>query len=180
MARYTVPADDIETQLADFLSRIVLPDDWPNNAAQWLGIADVENEQQVQLRWERAKELYLRGDINHKQYQDELRLYEASERVWTNSTLSATITLGDLIRNFSQEWAKALSAEKRKLLRFALAAAFVRGNTLVAIQPTPALFPLVSRSPEGSQSRCGDDGRRNTSYFGIIIVDLSATMPMTI
>ena len=26
----------------------------------------------------------------------------------------------------------------------------------------------------------GDDGRRNTSYFGIIIVDLSATMPMTI
>jgi hypothetical protein len=27
---------------------------------------------------------------------------------------------------------------------------------------------------------CGDDGRRNTSYFGIIIVDLSATMPITI
>ncbi len=26
----------------------------------------------------------------------------------------------------------------------------------------------------------GDDGRRNTSYFGIIIVDLSATMPITI
>jgi hypothetical protein len=27
---------------------------------------------------------------------------------------------------------------------------------------------------------CGDDGRRNPSYFGIIIVDLSATMPITI
>jgi hypothetical protein len=26
----------------------------------------------------------------------------------------------------------------------------------------------------------GDDGRRNPSYFGIIIVDLSATMPITI
>ena len=65
-------------------------------------------------------------------------------------------------------------------MRFALAAAFVRGNTLVAIQPTPALFPLMSRSLEESQSRCKDDGRRNTSYLGIIIIDLSATMPITI
>lgn len=133
-----------------------------------------------QLRWERAKELYLRGDINHEQYEAETRLYEAGANDLTGQTSSAPIALGDVIRNFAQEWARALLVEKRKLLRFALATAFERGNTLVAIQPTPALFLLMSGSLEGSQSRCGDDGRHNTSYFGIIIVDLSATMPITI
>ena len=59
-----------------------------------------------------------------------------------------------------KEWAKALPIEKRKLLRFAIAAAFVWDNTLVAIQPTPALFPLVSRFIEESHCICGDDGIR--------------------
>jgi hypothetical protein len=155
-----VRADEIETQVADLLGRIRLPEDWPANAETWLGMDGAGNSQQAQLRWERAKELYLRGDINHEQYEVEMRLYESGANDLTSQIISATIALGDVIRNFAQEWARALPVEKRKLLRFALAAAFVRGNTLVAIQPTPALFPLMSRSLEESQSRCGDDGRR--------------------
>ena len=155
-----VRADEIETQVADWLSRIQLPEDWPANAETWLGMNSTGNHQPAQLRWERAKELYLRGDITHEQYEVEMRLYESGASDLTSQTISATIALGDVIRNFAQEWARALPVEKRKLLRFALAAAFVRGNTLVAIQPTPALFPLMSRSLEESQSRCGDDGIR--------------------
>ena len=70
------------------------------------------------------------------------------------------MALGALIHDFAREWAKALPIEKRKLLRFAIAAAFVWDNTLVAIQPTPALFPLVSRFIEESHCICGDDGIR--------------------
>jgi hypothetical protein len=153
-------AEEIEAQVADFLSHIQLPEDWPNHADEWLGTGNTARNPQAQRRWERAKELYLSGDMEREQYETEKKLYESSERDLTGYEPSAPMALGDMIHNFAQECAKALPIEKRKLLRFAIAAAFVWDNTLVAIQPTPALFPLVSRFIEESHCICGDDGIR--------------------
>lgn len=154
----SVLADDIEAQVADFLSHIALPEGWPDNAMEWLGLGGSDNGQEAQRRWERAKGLYLRGDIGREQYDAEKKRYESSAQGLTKSQVTATMALGDLIRDFAQEWDRALPIEKRKLLRVAVAAVFVRGNRLVGIQPTPALLPFVSRSSEESHCNYGDDG----------------------
>jgi hypothetical protein len=52
--RLWVSADEIETQVADLLSCIQLPEGWPANAEAWPGLDSAGNNQQAQLQLERA------------------------------------------------------------------------------------------------------------------------------
>ncbi len=158
----SVRADEIEDQVADYLNQVRLPDDWQTNARQWLGAEEAQNHTLlVQQRWARVKELFLRGDIGREEFEAEKQAVDSLKN-WdlTNRKFDATMTAGEIVRNLAQSWARALPIEKKKLLRLMLSAVFVRGNALVAVQPTPALFPLMSRFVGDLYCSCGDDGIR--------------------
>lgn len=158
----TILANDIEAQVADLICRVQLPDDWPDSAAEWLGLQGRAESQQAQERWERAKEMYLKGEIKREDFDAERQRYELYNESLTKLEAGAIIELGHVMRLFVPTWAEALPIEKKKLLRLTVAAVFVRGNSLVALQATPAFLPLVLRafSQEGESCNCGDDGIR--------------------
>ena len=67
-------------------------------------------------------------------------------------------------------WDRTLPTERKKLLRKAIRAAFVRGDTFVALQPTEAFTPLV----ELKSGICGEGGRRSKSD-NLALFDQSVT-----
>ncbi|MBN1887062.1 MAG: recombinase family protein [Thermoflexales bacterium] len=157
----TLSADDIEDQVAHVVSQIRLPEGWPDGAEEWLGMNDASaHNQQAQQRWERAKELYLRGDIEREEYEAETRSCLFCNKDLTFPLLRAMIESGNMIRGFAQTWARSLPIERKRLLRLVFATVFVRGNCLVAVQPTPAFLPLVLKTttPLGESCNYGDDG----------------------
>ncbi|MBN1887651.1 MAG: recombinase family protein [Thermoflexales bacterium] len=153
-----VHAEDIEAQVIDYFSHIQWPDDWPAGAAQVLGLQEIQDGQQATERWERAKELYIRGDINRDMYEEEARIFASQDWDLTKTQFNASITAGYVLRELVASWCSSLPLEKKRLLRLSLSAVYVRGYALVAIQPTPALFPLVSNFTKDLYCRYGDDG----------------------
>jgi hypothetical protein len=61
------------------------------------------------------------------------------------------LAAGSHLPDFDHLWSQAHSyPEKAKLLRVAVAAAFVKGRSLVAVQPTESFFPLMHYCWSGS------------------------------
>ena len=107
-------------------------------------------------RWERAKWLFMIGDLDRETYVAQRKSYELMAKTYAGGTKSAILRMSQEF----QEW-KGLSLFNRKrLLRLALEAAYVRGKTLVAIQPTRDFLPLLL--PQGGipfwGSTSGPDG----------------------
>ena len=71
--------------------------------------------------------------------------------------LHATIAWIDYLRAELVRWDALSPIEKKGLLRLAIGAAWVRGNALVAIQPTVAFLPLLRGTEVGN---CGEGGIR--------------------
>jgi hypothetical protein len=70
------------------------------------------------------------------------------------------MTLTDSLRTSLNNWDDTLPTEKKKLLRTAIRAAFVRGDTLVALQPTEVFWPLT----EPIRCQSGEGGRGDNRY----------------
>ncbi len=149
--QHTVRAEKLETSVAEFLKNILT--EWdrthqtmdPDEAGR-----DIEN------RFNRARELYLAGDITRDQYQVEKERYEKSKSNLRLEDANVIMTLTDTLRASLNNWDGTLPTEKKKLLRTAIRAAFVRGDTLVALQPTEVFWPLT----EPIRCQSGEGGIR--------------------
>ena len=95
-------------------------------------------EKQSQTRIDRARELYLLGEINQENYLEEKRKFDnLAEKSLYGKDFNAIMTLAQTIVHGT------LLTEQKKLLKLTLKTAFYRGNHLVAIQPTELFQPMI-------------------------------------
>ena len=150
-SQHTLRADILEDQAAIILKEILKS--WEEKNA----LSDLENAQQdMEQRFERARELYLEGDISREQFQGEKEQYEQANERLHHSNANVIITLARTMKPSLENWDSTLPMERKKLLRTAIRAAFVRGNTFVALQTTEVFWPLT----ETISCQCGEGGIR--------------------
>lgn len=107
----------------------------------------------ISSRKKRANELYLSGDLPQSDYEAERRRYEILISPLQKTKPDAKMTLLTSIQSRLAEWQNLSTVKQKRLLQLNLEAVFVRGNALVAVQPTIASLPLLE---EGC--KCGPDG----------------------
>jgi site-specific DNA recombinase len=152
----TVRAEEIEEQVVELLQSCQLPDDWEERLVEFLHPPDdraevKEQERKYQERLERAQELYLAGDISRSRYLEEKWAAQVALTNLHPHPKDAIIAAGSYLRDFGRLWSEAHSnPDKARLLRVAVAAAFVKGRSLVALKPTESFFPLMHYCWSGS------------------------------
>ena len=155
---------EIEEQVADYLGNLPFPEDWEAWVYEQLKPKwDVEEarrqEQALHRRLERAVELYLANDISKARYEEEKRYCERQLANLRPGEIYDTISLVKTLVEFKARWAGSSNLEKKKLLRLALAAAYVRGQCLSAVQPQALLYPLLQNLTLGGDGFYnGSDG----------------------
>ena len=173
--QHTLPCDEpavqaleIEEQVANYLGNLPFPEDWEAWVYEQLKPKwDVEEarrqEQALHRRLERAVELYLANDISKARYEEEKRYCERQLANLRPGEIYVTISLVKTLVEFKARWAGSSNLEKKKLLRLALAAAYVRGQCLTAVQPKALLYPLLQNLTLGGDGfYSGSDGNSPT------------------
>jgi hypothetical protein len=136
-----------------------LPDDWQERLVEFLhpreDQAEVEEQEQaLHERLLRARELYLAGDIDRGGYLEEKWAAQVALISLHPLPKDVILAAGLYLSDFDHLWSQAHSyPEKARLLRVAVAAAFVKGRSLVALQPTESFFPLMHYCWSGSDGR---------------------------
>ena len=156
----TLRAEDIEAQVVELLQSVCLPDDWQDRLVEILHPVEDrahvrEQERHWQDRLARATELYLAGDIERTQYLEEKWAAQTALTSLHPVPKDAIITAGSSLQAFSRLWSEAHSyLDRNRLLRVLVTAAFVKGRSLVALQTTESLFPLMHYCWSGDDG-CG-------------------------
>ena len=147
-----VKADEIENQVVTYLKNIML-NMHAEEAMRGLQVATEE----IESRYERAKFLFLAGEMTKDQYEQERERKETALNSLRRSDLNAIMALDNLVRQSLVEWDRTLPTERKRLLRLIVEIVFLRGNTVVAFQPTLAFLPFLRGS---AVCNCGSDGIR--------------------
>jgi len=162
-----VSADLVEKQMVDFLRDVI-------EHAQGENLNVLQEEiTNAQNRLERARELYLAGQINRSAYDDEQHRLESLLKDLRYNTVGATMTSLSIIRSGVAEWNTLSQFEQKRLLQLAVEAAWVRENAIVGVQPSIAFLSLLST---GSSGNMGVSGRPPQSYH-LICLQGSAKRP---
>jgi len=112
-------------------------------------------------RYERAKFLYLAGDISREAYEEERKRRESTLGGLRGVTDGAITVPVDEVYQSLVNWDSNLPIERKKLLHAVLEAAFVRQNALVALKPTVTFLPMFGEK----RCSCGPDGFRTRDLF---------------
>jgi hypothetical protein len=114
-----------------------------------------------QERLQRVPELYLAGDITRSRYLEEKWSAQVALASLHPLPKDAIMAAGSYLQDFDHRWLEAHSfSDNARLLRLAIAAAFVKGRSLVAVGPTGSFFPLMHYCWSGSD---GDRSRDHLS-----------------
>ena len=143
--QHTVRAEALEGQIVDLLKGVF--DQWEKQNSK-VGIQEAQRD--VEERFERARELYLAGDLSRDLFQTEKERYEKAKNSLRLEDANVIMTLAETMRPGLDNWDSTLPKDRKKLLRTAIRAAFVRGDTFVALQPTEVFWPLTE--PKRCQS----------------------------
>jgi len=169
-----VRAHILEDQILGFLESVV-------SHADEKQTIETMNQRLVRAeeRLKRAQELYLAGQINREYYETEQQNYEDITESLRKENYRATIALHELLRTELARRDALSPIEKKRLLRFAVEAAWVRGNAIVALAPTIAFLPLLSESLV-DVGNCGKRGllppsHLTSSYLDLEIIEEKAT-----
>ncbi len=151
-----VRAEHIEEQVVDWLKRVF--------KQKWIDeeyIANGEQLERIQARYNRVKELYIAGQISKDLYDAEKLRYENAVQPLHKNSNTAIITSLQEMRCKLATWQKQPLLEKRRLLQFAAEAVYIKGSVLVGLQPTSALLPLTTKVDWVEMvGNCGPDGIR--------------------
>ncbi len=154
-----VDASAIEEELGGILGDISLPDDWRQNILRQVNRYNPEdNEQkrrQLQAQLERAKQLFIQGDLTGDEYKTEKMRVHASLSRLQPVTGRSLIDAGELLSDFSRIWGLANLEERKRLLRASLEAAYIEKSAITAVKPRPEFYNLIYRSggPDGIRTR---------------------------
>ncbi len=154
-------AEILEGQIGAFLSRVQLPGDWQERVLSRLEASDLAAEHEEQMRaqlqsqLERAKKLYLLGDLSEREY--------LAERTQVQSALAAIRPTqrpdleraAELLENFGGLWHRANDQERLRLMHAIIETAYVKGGKIIALEPRPAMHTLLTVACQ----REGNDGK---------------------
>ena len=113
-----------------------------------------DKQQKAEARYERAKELYMQGEMTREAFQSEKERYENAQKGLQFNNPNAIMALCMELQPAFEGWDSTLPIERKKLLRTAVRAAYLRGNTLVGLRPTDAFMPLAQEK----LCNCGEGG----------------------
>jgi len=148
----SVKASIYEEQIGAFLSHVKLPDDWRAHVLARLGesVERVDRVQQMRARLhsqlERYKRLFVLGDLSEHEYLAERQRIQ-------NELATLTSTQPDipdleraalLLENFGELWQRATDSEKWKLVDALIEQAWRKDYRIIAIEPRPAMYLLLS------------------------------------
>ena len=121
------------------------------------GDLEQQNElvEKIRFREKRASNLYLSGVLTPNEYEMEKSRCEMLLLPLLEKEPGARITLLTDIQSQLTEWQHLSTVKQKRLLQVSVEAVFVRGNVLMAVQPTIASLPLL-----GGDCNCGLDGIR--------------------
>ena len=145
----TVRAEPLEESFVVILKHFT--DRWKGNVPQSDQDAAVA---QVELRYQRAKEMYMQGEITRDEFQAEKSRMES-----VSSQLShpKAIDLTDQVKVLGkrlEEWEQLQPVERKKLFGQVVQSVFLRGEQVAAIQPTAEFWPLFQEK----SCSCGEGG----------------------
>ena len=116
--------------------------------------------QKIQQRYDRARELFIAGQLERNEYELEKEKFEHANLHLSSLSNDATMALLEEMQCKLIAWQKISYLEKRKLLQLVTEAVFLTGSVLEGVQPTFALIPLIQSSDSRGVSTGGPDGIR--------------------
>ena len=145
----TLPAEPLEAQFLRWLRGILQDND------EW---EQQENQQsrfeKAHTRLQRARDLYLAGQISKSEFDVEQIRYENAEKDLQKIANGATIPFVENMRRLLAAWDDLATIEQKRLLLLAAEAVYVRDSALVCVQPTSALLPFTGNGV----CNCDPDG----------------------
>jgi site-specific DNA recombinase len=160
----TLIADAVEEEVAGLLMQLTLVPDWTACLHTELTAANDKPEElaKVRLRMERARELYLTGDLTREEYGHEQSIYRSKLVDLTEINSADTISVGHIVSHFGNLWQMDDPGLKTKLLRSTITAVNIQGHALTDWTPNSALYPILARHLclVDTRSKChsGSDG----------------------
>ena len=154
-----VVADKVENQMVQWLLNVINQSDPDNNEKEAYALFDEQEK-----RFDRAKELYLLGEVDRSVYEFEKERFEIERNNLQSENYHARMTFVSLIH-----WQEISNLERKRLLRLTIEVAYVRGNALAAIQPSSAFLPITALAITGfhpfSGCNSGEGGIRTRDRF---------------
>ncbi len=151
-----VRADWIEKQVVDWLKSVI--ESGINDVAR----RAIEEFEQIESRFERARKLYLAGEISGQVFEAERERYDGLKNGLQIDGWRATIAVANAIAPQLARWPELSQYERKSLLRLAIGTGYLRKNAFAAVEPTLAFLPLT-RSDDtrpGKGGNCGEGGIR--------------------
>ncbi len=146
-----INAEKLEKEVRDWLSGIVLPEDWRKRILEIIrmreGDPDPDREERTRLEMalRRARDLYLWGDLDERSYKAEKAEIERS----LNALRPPSFALEDIERavemltNFAQLWDGASDKDRMLMAQALLNAVWIEDRKVVSIEPKPAIKELI-------------------------------------
>ena len=145
----SVSADIFEEPLSTFLSAMKLPEDWQAKILGRLGenIVTTDQTQQtrsrLQLQLERAKRLFMLGDMTEREYLAERTRLQNELAALRPSKVADLEHAAELLNRFGELWQRATDLERLKLFHAIIETVYVKSERIIALEPRPAMFPLL-------------------------------------
>ena len=107
------------------------------------GLQNIQREiDSAEQRFERAKFLFLSGDIGKEKFQSEkIRRDELVNRL-QNDNYNTIMALYNLLRRSLDDWDRTLPTKRKRLLRLVTEAVFLRGSSIFCFSAYSGFSPL--------------------------------------
>ncbi len=152
----TLKAEEIEQQVYDFISSLTLPADWKEQVEAAM-LSDEEKAQidqrqeALEVRWERATELYLEGSLSREQFQEERIRHQIGVTTLHPAEIDDIITAGETLATLPYRLSSTPdNGTKNELLRGLVAGVRVDEYVLTAIHLVLPYYSLWCNCPSGS------------------------------
>ncbi len=149
----TVKAIEIETQFLNWLRQTL------ENEAVFNQFKDQQNAlEQAQIRYNRARDLYLAGQFSKAELEVEQIRYESLEKGLQENGQDAIISSVTHMRRVIVAWDLLTALSKKRLFRIAAETVYVRDSVLLGVEPISALLPFTGKGicnsgPDGVRTR---------------------------
>ena len=145
-----VRANDVEEQFAQLVQSIQLTPNWREEVVAALhpkldADAIREQEEATQARLERAKRLYIDGDIDETRYGREKLECQARLTDLRPGNYCDIISVGEVLEA-APEWHKLTPLQKKERSRTLFTTVLIRGTRLRAAKSTEACYALIQHS----------------------------------
>jgi site-specific DNA recombinase len=171
-----VQAEEIEANLGQLVDGIVLPPDWRDQVMEGLhpgkSIEEIQDqEKEIVEKMERAKRLYIDGDIGRGRYEREKMICEEAISDLRPVVYDDIIAVGDYLEGTLEQWDTLTLLQQKKRSRKLFATVLVRGDRLVAVQPTKPLYSLIQHSAGLRQPfSTREEGHRISGADGRLVI----------